>query len=204
MPEIEILSVMSDVINSFPKMSEQNYVLVINHTLILKAILKYCEISDNDQKNIYYLLADYSMKFFEFQDEKKDNNRINWFKDRLSRLKIDENKKLLSYFLKIGEPDRILSELRSLTKSDFHFSKSAKEAINQLKQIVSSIQILDLKIPVILSPAFVLPRISHPFEYSGFVFQLQVLRKSKRKEYEILASGGRYDDLVSFFYLMHI
>lgn len=62
MAEIEILSIMNDVINSFVELSSQNYVLVINHTFLLNAILQHCRISENDQKNIYYLLSEYNNK----------------------------------------------------------------------------------------------------------------------------------------------
>jgi hypothetical protein len=48
-----------------------------------------------------------------------------------------------------------------------------------------------------------LPIISHPYEYSGFIFQLLIEKKKEKKkeknkeiEYHILASCGRYDKLV--------
>lgn len=98
--------------------------------------------------------------------------------------------------LKNGEPEKILSEMKILAKSDHHWSKLAKEAIRQLKLILDNLKIMDFKIPIIFSSAFVLPVVLHPSEYSGFIFQLQVRRKNKY-EYDILASGGRYDSLVS-------
>lgn len=55
--------------------------------------------------------------------------------------------------------------------------------------------------PIVFSTSFVLPAIAHPFEYSGFVFQL-IIQKKKTKakdEYDILANGGRYDKLISQF-----
>ena len=56
--------------------------------------------------------------------------------------------------------------------------------------------IIDFKIPIQINTSFVLPVISHPYEYSGFTFQLLVQRNKKKSEYDILASGGRYDKLV--------
>lgn len=35
-----------------------------------------------------------------------------------------------------------------------------------------------------------------PLENNGFMFQLLVRRKKKHNEYDILASGGRYDAMV--------
>lgn len=62
MAEIEILSIMNDVINSFVELSSQNYVLVINHSFLLNAILQHCRIGESDQKNVYYLLSEYNNK----------------------------------------------------------------------------------------------------------------------------------------------
>lgn len=104
--------------------------------------------------------------------------------------------KLLNFLLKSGGSEKILSEMKTLTKSDNNWSKLAKEAIRQMKLILDNIKIMDIKIPIVFSPAFVLPVILHPSDYSGFIFQLQVRRKNKN-EFDILASGGRYDSLVN-------
>ena len=50
-----------------------------------------------------------------------------------------------------------------------------------------------------LSTSFVLPVIAHPYEYSGIMFELLMQKKKKKEDYEILASGGRYDKLVNIF-----
>ena len=59
-------------------------------------------------------------------------------------------------------------------------------------------QIVDAtKIPIVLSCSYVLPMISLPYEYNGFLFQLLVRSKHNKHEYDILASGGRYDKLIA-------
>ena len=103
--------------------------------------------------------------------------------------------------LKNGEPEKILSEMKILAKSDYNWSKLAKESFRQLKLILENIKIMDIKIPIVFSASFVLPVVLHPSEYSGFIFQLQIRRKNKN-EYDILASGGRYDSLVSWINLV--
>lgn len=191
---------MSDAVNSFPELIDQNYMLVINHSSLLNAIFFHCGISELDQKNIYYLLAEYNNKLTKSQDASKEN-RISWFKDRLPQLNLNEHtiERLLNFLLKSGEPEKVLSELRTLTKSDSQYSKLAREAINQLKLIINNLSTIDLKVQLVISPSFVLPVISHPYEYSGFLFQLLVRRKNNRYEYDILASGGRYDQMISKF-----
>lgn len=80
----------------------------------------------------------------------------------------------------------------------FQFSKLAKEGINQLRLITNNASIIDFKIPITVSTSLTLPVISHPYEYSGFIFQLLIQKKRKKNEFDILASGGRYDKLVKF------
>lgn len=76
----------------------------------------------------------------------------------------------------------------------------AKESFNQLSLITANAKIIDFKVPIVLTTSFVLPNISHPYEYSGFIFQIQIEKKKERKlEYHTLASCGRYDKLVSNF-----
>jgi hypothetical protein len=70
-----------------------------------------------------------------------------------------------------------------------------------LKLIINNMAVVDIKIPIQVATSFVLPIISNPYEYSGFMFQLLVRRKSNKNEYDILASGGRYDAMVFRFVL---
>lgn len=67
-----------------------------------------------------------------------------------------------------------------------------------MKSIVNNLVLIDFKIPIQLATSFVLPIISNPFEYSGFMFQLLVRSKNNKNEYNILASGGRYDNMVIY------
>ena len=48
------------------------------------------------------------------------DTRVVWFKERLSKLNMTENEieKFLNYLLKYGEPEKVLSDMRNLTKSE--------------------------------------------------------------------------------------
>ena len=200
LPEVEILSVVNSVINSFTELGDQNFKLVINNSHILSAILLYCGLNEGQQKRVFALLSEYNNKLIKSQEVSKEN-RIKWFKEHLPQLDLTEStiEKLLNFLLKSGEHDKIASELRSLTKSESTFSKMAKEGLNQLKLIYSYYNIIGLKFPVVFSTSFVLPAIAHPYEYSGFMFQLLIKKKKNNDEYDILANGGRYDKLINFF-----
>jgi translation initiation factor 2-alpha kinase 4 len=203
LPEVEILSIVNSVISSFGELKEtsQTYRLVINNTLILNAILLYCGISDEcQQSRVYHLLSEYNSKLIKSQDVSKEN-RIKWFKDHLPLLDLSEAtcEKLLNFLLKSGEYDKIAAELRSLTKSETHFAKLAKQGLYQLKLITTFYKLIGLKFPIYFATSFVLPAVAHSYEYSGFMFQLIIKKKKKTDEYDILANGGRYDKLINFF-----
>jgi histidyl-tRNA synthetase len=63
MPEVEILSLLNDIIGSFTELADYEFKLVLNHALVLNAILLYAGIKADDEKmmkNIYFILADYN------------------------------------------------------------------------------------------------------------------------------------------------
>ena len=120
--------------------------LIVNHTSIINSILIYCGINPNQHKEIYYLLADFNNKLAKSQVKKKNSNKIwyfkikiiidlkdaskenrfNWFNDRLPKLNLNDHviERLLTFLLKYGPPEKTLSELRSLTKSESQVRKN--------------------------------------------------------------------------------
>jgi len=149
LPEIEVLAVINDILAGLPELlnSKNKLKLYVNHTSIINAILTYCGIQPGKFKQVYYLLSDFNRKLINNLDASKEN-RFNWFKDRLPKLDISEEviERLMSFLLKNGSPEKVLSELRSLTKSDAPFARLAKEGISQLKLITSNSSILEMKV----------------------------------------------------------
>lgn len=80
-------------------------------------------------------------------------------------------------------------------------SKLFKEAYYQLSNIKELLSMFNLKFSVVLTLSLVLPSSAHPFAYDGLVYKLLFKKKMKKNlnAYDILAYGGRYDRLVSFF-----
>ncbi len=145
LPEIELLSVLNEVVGSFAEFNEQSsFKLMVNHSYLLNSILTYCGIRESYHKEIYNLLSDYNMKLVKSMDVSNDN-RTKWFKEHLPA-EIDENRveKLINFLLKRAEnteSDKFFSDLRNLYKTESSCSKLAKEGLNQLKQIVNYYQV---------------------------------------------------------------
>ncbi len=202
--ELEILSLINEIVSSFPDLADQNMKIVINHSSLLTSIFYFCGINDEAiHKRIFTLLSEFSSEINNLQNYSKER-RVDVFKAIIEEQNLNISsqsvEKLMRFLLKYGEVnDNLLSELRLLTKSESHFSKQARETINQLKLISNNYKIIGLKIPLYLSVSFTMPLIAHPAQYSGLIFQLLIQKKKIKDEYDILASGGRYDKLIAYF-----
>jgi serine/threonine protein kinase len=198
-PDIEILSIVQDVINEFQKLKDREYRLVVNHMSVLNAILIHSGIEEKFHKKIYYILSNFTKLTIKSNNASKEIS-FNYLREKLKSIEVEDSliPKFLNFILKYDEASKVIDSLKYLTKKDSYHSKLAKENLNQLKLITSNLSSLGFKMPVFVSTSFVLPVISHPFEYSGFVFQLLIQRK-KTVEYDILASGGRYDKMITNF-----
>lgn len=58
MPDAEILSIIYEVVNEFSVLKNKNFVIRLNHTLLLKAILLHCGIPTEKHNDIYTILSD--------------------------------------------------------------------------------------------------------------------------------------------------
>ena len=129
LPEMELLALVTDVLSSFNELNnmppgepQQHYMFVFNHASILGAIFIYCGLSVEQQRKIFPILAEYNNKQIKMKD-----HRTSWLKENLKAyvgLNEATVEKLFNFLLKHGEPEKVLSELRSLTKNETsQFSK---------------------------------------------------------------------------------
>lgn len=58
MGEAELLSILSEIVYEFPVLKNKNFVIRLNHTLLLKAILLHCGIPSEKHHDIYSILSD--------------------------------------------------------------------------------------------------------------------------------------------------
>ena len=83
--------------------------------------------------------------------------------------------------------------LRCITKTRGEASAYAKKALNELDSILAHCESFGNKTPVNLAPGL-LYSWAH---FRGVVFQVAMqTRKKKRIQMDVLAAGGRYDQLV--------
>ncbi|CAG2100183.1 unnamed protein product [Medioppia subpectinata] len=173
-PDSEVLSVLCHVVNQFPALSASKLVLRVNHINLIKAILDYCDISDEMHNKVILLLGEcFSPKVTQNSEQ-------------------ESLKKLLS---------NIKTHMRKKGVKQQNALQMAKHAIKELDLILNFAEKLSNlnKFSVRISPAFVISGSSCVL-YSGIIFQLErEVKHKKLPQRSVIAVGGRYDRLIASF-----
>ena len=56
--DAEVLSVVQQIIDAFPHLSSINYTIHMNHALLMKAILLYCGVTEEQHTDVLAALSD--------------------------------------------------------------------------------------------------------------------------------------------------
>ena len=89
-----------------------------------------------------------------------------------------------------GSHDQLSSALRPLMRRNSESGQDIKKAMQELENIISYATTLGVQSRIVISPSLVF----QPEYFSGMICQLFV---KKKRGYDILAGGGRFDSLIS-------
>ncbi|KAI8514991.1 Eukaryotic translation initiation factor 2 alpha kinase 4 [Branchiostoma belcheri] len=190
-PDAEVLHVVSEVINEFPPLQERNYVIRLNHTSLLTAILTHCGVPEDVHMEVYSIL----------REAKVEKLRKLQVQTRLCSLSLSDQtvECLFRYVEQEGPVNKISSLLKSLTKNKGQVGALAKQGLHELQTIISHAETLEVKQQMIVS----LGLVYNVHHFCGLVFQFMAETASsktkKRVGMDVLAAGGRYDKLISQF-----
>uniref|UniRef100_A0A1B6C0L6 non-specific serine/threonine protein kinase n=1 Tax=Clastoptera arizonana TaxID=38151 RepID=A0A1B6C0L6_9HEMI len=192
--EAELLSVMWEILNEFPSLLKKNCIIRLNHTTLLKAILIHCGIEQSRHVEICNVLTK-----AKFQDESYSKIEV---ENLLTALNLSEHaiSGLINFMEMENSFGKVSNALKaSMKKSGSTVTSMLKVGLKNLEDIISNAQELGVKCPIVISPGLV-SNISH---YSGMMCQIIWEQRNKhgRVERTIIATGGRYDILVSTFRL---
>ncbi|XP_055957482.1 eIF-2-alpha kinase GCN2-like isoform X1 [Patella vulgata] len=188
-PESELLAVVGEVVNEFPALQERNYYFRINHTCLLKSVLVYCGIPEDKQQSVLLCLRDFQHKKAERRQNLESSCGVT-FNEHTAAMFFT----LLDYE---GTYKNINSLLRSLTKSKGEAGTLVKRALHELEAVIIYAEALGVKLEIKVTVGL----IYNPLQYSGIIFQLMYEhRKKKRLVTDVLAAGGRYDQLINHFH----
>ncbi|XP_076353947.1 eukaryotic translation initiation factor 2 alpha kinase Gcn2 isoform X2 [Tachypleus tridentatus] len=192
LPDAEVLFVVSEIIDAYPALQSHSY-LRLNHVSLLKAVLLYCGVQDEKHLEVYRILSgrmNANMTKFQIQSQ-------------LINLSLsDQTVASLYQFIEIETSlQKLHSVLQPIIKKKGQVAFLAKQALHELEVIVSHLIALGVnsKINIVVAPSLVY-KINN---FSGVLFQFvcQLKKKNRKSGMEVLAAGGRYDNLVSMFRL---
>ena len=177
--DAEVLLVTDEIMREFESFRGSGYFFRLNHVNLLKGILNHFGISD-------HLLVHEVIRAA----------GINSKKVRMATLAQHIPEQVVANLFNIlereGSHDQLASALRPMMKRNNDSGNVIKKAMNELEAIVNHAELLGVKSKIIISPSLVF----QPEYFSGMICQLFIKRK---RGYEILACGGRFDGLISSF-----
>ncbi|CAG9859480.1 unnamed protein product [Phyllotreta striolata] len=189
MYDAEILYIVYEILNELPVLKNKHITIRLNHNQLLQSILLHYGIKENYQE-IYNLL--YDVKEGKVQKSQMQN-----------------------YLIGLGLSDNTIGVLMNLLNSEFEMSKApsqfqmitkkktgeagqlARQALQELKVICQNAEAFGIKYDMVVSPGLVY----NVQQYSGMIFQFvcELKKKHKRDSMEVLAAGGRYDSMISWY-----
>uniref|UniRef100_T1IQL0 non-specific serine/threonine protein kinase n=1 Tax=Strigamia maritima TaxID=126957 RepID=T1IQL0_STRMM len=185
--DAEVLAVTSEVLNEFPALQHRSYVIQMNHTSLLKAVLIHCGIPDEKHTDVYSIIGDpKAEKCSKFQIQTKLMNLC------LS----DQSITMLYNFIEVeGNLSKMNSLFQSVTKKRGLAASFAKQGLYDLDLIIKHAEVLGIKPQIVVIPGLVYAI----NQFSGMFFKVvcELKRKNKKVCFDVIAAGGRYDSLIS-------
>ncbi|XP_031551320.1 eIF-2-alpha kinase GCN2-like [Actinia tenebrosa] len=188
-PDAEVVLSVAEIIREFPCLHERNYFIHMNHAGLLKAVLNSYGVPEDRHDDLFKILQ-------AAQTERLRNEQINEF---LEGIQVSERSiaSLYGFLYFEGPVEKVREHIIGVLKKGTQASADAKQALHELQAVVSHCATFDVKLSITIKTTLVY-NIQH---FSGIIFQVVSTdnRKSKRGRVDILAAGGRYDKLVTYF-----
>nr|XP_039247644.1 eIF-2-alpha kinase GCN2-like [Styela clava] len=185
-PDAEGICAVSEIISSFPVLGKRSYQITVNHTILLLAIFAYSGISINKYDSVKRVLTEAKM-------EKLNKTQL---EARLLDLSLTSQQisTLYSFIGQQGPLSKIQTLLKTLTRNkQSPISSLARQGLHELDALRKNLEAFGVRLPVVVHLGFV----HNLHQYSGVIFQVSTeIRKQKKIMNEVIAAGGRYDDLV--------
>lgn len=189
MSDAEILYIVYEIINEIPGVKNKNFLIKLNHTALLKAILLHCGLKDKHEE-LFRLLLD--IKEGKVPKSQMQNFLIHrGLSDNMINLLINM---LHSEF----EVHKVVNQFQMITKKKSgEASALAKLALQELRTVVQNAEIYGVEFDFVIAPGLVY----NVHQYSGMICQFVCELKKKRKHdsKEVVAAGGRYDAMINYY-----
>ncbi|KAL7873489.1 hypothetical protein AOLI_G00125600 [Acnodon oligacanthus] len=189
LPDAETIYTISEIIQEFSALQERNYIIYLNHTSLLRAILLHSGVPEDKLNQASNILCDaMSEKLTKHEVEAKFYN--------LS-LSTNSLQMLYRFIEQKGELHELVPLINSLTKQKTAaVTQLAKQGLKDLEELTGLLKKLGVKLQVVVNLGLVYKVLHH----CGVIFQfVAFIKKRKRTVPDIVAAGGRYDHLILEF-----
>lgn len=189
LPDAEAIYTVSEIISEFSALQDRNYVIHLNHTSLLKAVLLHSGVPEDKLTQASNILCD-------AMSEKLTKREV---EAKFCNLSLSNNnlQMLYKFIEQKGDLQDITPLINSLIKQKSSaVTQMAKQALKDLEEVMNLIYKLGVKLQVVVNLGLVY-KVQH---HSGIIFQfVAFIKKRKRTVLDTLAAGGRYDHLIAEF-----
>lgn len=185
--EAESVYIVWEIINELPSLQERNFIIRLNHTSLLQAVLMYCGIDKEKYQDIYSILRD-------ARDKKLTKFQI---QTHLISLCLTDQamETLFNLFETESSVAKIHSILKTITRRKGNAAALAKKGLEEIDLVMKNIEALGVKWPILVVPLLV----HNINQHSGIIYQITHEITPKKKGGEVIAAGGRYDKMLCSF-----
>uniref|UniRef100_A0A8D8LTM2 non-specific serine/threonine protein kinase n=2 Tax=Cacopsylla melanoneura TaxID=428564 RepID=A0A8D8LTM2_9HEMI len=195
MAEAELIAMLWEIVSEFPGLLDKNCMVRINHYHLVTGILLHCGVEEQKHDLACKILR-------KTKSDELSCNPNSKLSSRLSELDLADHNinSLLSLMSLELSYSKVVAQLKPLTKKNTLAATFVKKGLKQLELVIANTESLGVKCPLMITPGL----LTDINIYSGTIFQLVWDQKNKhhRLDREVVAVGGRYDNLISFFKTM--
>ncbi|XP_050446671.1 eIF-2-alpha kinase GCN2 [Cataglyphis hispanica] len=189
MTEAELIFIIWEIFNELPQIREYNFIVRLNHTSLLQAVLMYCGVEKDKYQDIYSILQD------------ARDGKLTKFQVQTHLISLCLTDQAMETLFNLLETEssvaKISSVLRTITKRKGDVAGLAKEGLKDIEAVISNVEGLGVKWPITVVPLLTY----NVQQYSGVIYQITCELKHRRKRggQDVIAAGGRYDKMLMSF-----
>ncbi|XP_011337588.1 eIF-2-alpha kinase GCN2 isoform X2 [Ooceraea biroi] len=189
MTEAELIFIVWEIFNELPQIKEQNFIVRLNHTSLLQAVLMYCGVEKDKYQDIYSILQD------------ARDGKLTKFQVQTHLISLCLTDQAMDTLFNLLETEssvaKITSVLRTITRRKGDAAGLAKEGLKDIETVISNVESLGVKWPITVVPLLTY----NVQQYSGVIYQITCELKHRRRRggQDVIVAGGRYDKMLMSF-----
>lgn len=179
--EARVLTVVDDIITTFPSLSSSQMAFQLGHSDLLQLIFDFCSVEHSTRRATAEVLSKLNVQGMTWQ---KLRGELRSPQCGVSATSVDE----LQRFDFRDSPSKAFPKLKSLFEGTDYYQK-ASSTIAHLKEVYEYCKVLGVKSKIHITPLYC---VNEAFFKGGVMFSCVYDKKVK----QVFAAGGRYDSLV--------